>query len=243
LELPPKVDRRFYSPPPLVAGRLVLAGPEAHHLTTVLRAAAGDTVELFDGQGRVASATVTAVRKRDVELLVDFVREEPRAVHALTIATAVPKGERFDWLVEKATELGVTRLVPLTTQRSSVDPRDSKLDRLRQLVVSAGKQSGRNWLLELAPVTPWEEFLRGTATGQRVLIAAPGGRPWGEVMAETRAADTVVAIGPEGGWTDSELELARSVGAEIVSLGPHILRIETAVLAVAAAWRLHAPHT
>jgi 16S rRNA (uracil1498-N3)-methyltransferase len=234
------MTRRFYTPPPLATGVVTLDDVEAHHLSTVMRAAVGDVIELFDGRGRVADGTVSLLRKREVDVTVGAVRQEPRAASTLTIATAVPKGERFDWLIEKASELGVTRLVPLVTERSTVEPRESKLDRLRQLVVSACKQSGRNWLMEIAPVTPWREFVASIKHGQPFLVAAPEGKPWSDLMEGDReaASEWFIAIGPEGGWTPGELDLARDAGAMLVSLGPHILRIETAVLAVAAAWRL-----
>jgi 16S rRNA (uracil1498-N3)-methyltransferase len=232
----PMMHRRCYLPS-FSQGECRIEGPEAHHLSTVLRAAVGDTVELFDGQGNMATATINAVTKKNVIVDIRDVHHTPAAPHQLTLATAVPKGERCDWLVEKATELGVTRWVPLITERSTVDPRDSKLDRLRQTVISACKQSGRNWLMEISPVTPWAQFLANFGPEQRFLVAAPGSdRQF--TPAVSRPAALTVAIGPEGGWTDDELDSARQHGAEIVSLGPQILRIETAAIAVAAGWRL-----
>ena len=151
---------RFFAPSFPESGTLTLDGPEAHHLMHVLRITAGEKVEVFDGRGLVVSAEVVTIRKRDVELRIVAARREACPAREVILGTAVPKGDRFDWLIEKATELGVTRIVPLITSRSSVDPRDSKLDKLRQTVITACKQCGRNHLLELSPVTAWADFVR-----------------------------------------------------------------------------------
>ena len=162
---------RFFAPSFLESGTLTLDGPEAHHLMHVLRIAAGEVVEVFDGRGLVASAEVLAVRKRDVELRVVAARREAPPTREVILGTAVPKGDRFDWLIEKATELGVTRIVPLVTARSSVDPRESKLDKLRQTVITSCKQCGRNHLLEVSPVTAWADFVRNEFPKRAAFIA------------------------------------------------------------------------
>lgn len=218
-----------------------LDGTEAHHLMHVLRIGTGEVVELFDGRGLVATSEVKALRKRDVELTVVTSRREKSAVREVILGTAVPKGDRFDWLIEKATELGVTRIVPLLTSRSSVDPRDSKLDKLRQAVIAACKQSGRNHLLELTGVVPWADFVRNEFPQRTAFIAQPA--PLGSPLAlagnsASEQSSLVMAIGPEGGFTGEEVALAVAAGAKPVSLGPLILRIETAAVALAAALTL-----
>lgn len=217
------------------SGTATLDGLEAHHLLHVLRASKGDIVELFDGVGLVAQAEIVAAGRRDVELRIVESRREAAPVRQIVIGTAVPKGDRFDWLIEKATELGVTRIVPLVTQRSVVDPRDSKLDKLRQTVIAACKQSGRNHLLELSPVTPWADYVRDTLATCPSFIAHPGPEP--RVMSSALIGDSAnfaFAIGPEGGFTDEEVEMALANNVTPVSLGPLILRIETAAVALAA---------
>ncbi len=231
---------RFWTAPPLMAGICELPETEAHHVRSVLRLSAGATVELFDGAGRSGTACLTVVDKRRVCAEVADVVEQPASRQTLILACAVPKGDRFDWLIEKATELGVHTLVPLRTERSSVDPRETKLERLRQLVVAACKQSRRNDLLRIAPVCDWPTFLQSLPTQQPLLVANPGGLPlqqWLIAHGPPAAHAPVTlhaAIGPEGGWTDAELRAADAAGAVRVSLGPHILRIETAAVAVAA---------
>lgn len=228
---------RFFTPSIPESGTLTLDGPEAHHLMHVLRIAAGEVVEVFDGRGMVVAADVVSLRKRDAELRIVAVRHEACSTHEVVLGTAVPKGDRFDWLVEKATELGVTRIVPLVTSRSSVDPRDSKLDKLRQTVVTACKQCGRNHLLELSPVAAWADFVRDELPNRAAFIAHPSSDASSLAVAAATLCDqpsTVFAIGPEGGFTNDEIALAVAAGAKPVNLGSLILRIETAAIALAA---------
>ncbi|MBS0201766.1 MAG: 16S rRNA (uracil(1498)-N(3))-methyltransferase [Planctomycetes bacterium] len=229
------MPRRFYCPSLLESGSVVLEGPEAHHLIHVLRAETGEIAEVFDGRGLVASARVTSVRKRDVELKILSARRDDTSRRQIILGTAVPKGDRFEWLVEKATELGVTRLVPLVTARSVVDPRDSKLEKLRQAVITACKQSGRNHLMEVSAVTAWSDFVQADLSQHSSFVAHPG--PDAEQVSPgllKGLPSVVFAVGPEGGFADNEVAMALAVGARSIRLGPLILRIETAALALAA---------
>lgn len=245
------MTRRFYLPKSYEHEALILQGGEAHHLTRVLRLQSGDEVVVFDGQGGEALTRIEALADDRVELRV-CERRTGRTESAieLTLAVAVPKGDRFDWLVEKATELGVARLVPLRTARSVVDPRESKLDRLRKTIVEASKQCNRSRLMELTAPADWTEFLEAYgptaqgAGGNRLWIADPAGDPVPlSGLAELGAGENrmVAAIGPEGGFTADELERGRQSGARLVSLGPRILRIETAAVALAALAALTPP--
>jgi 16S rRNA (uracil1498-N3)-methyltransferase len=230
-----RVPDRFYCPEPPDQGRLTLLGEEARHLGRVLRLGPGDRVEVFDGRGLTTPAEVVELAKERVELrALGPPRPDREAPFRLTLATAVPKGERFDWLVEKATELGVSRLVPLITERSVVDPRAAKLDRLRRVIVESCKQSGRSRLMELEGPTRWTA-LSGRDDGGHRLLAHPDGivpaawpRPGPEGV-------VTLAVGPEGGFTDAEVEHARARGWAIVGLGATKLRIETAGLAACSA--------
>jgi 16S rRNA (uracil1498-N3)-methyltransferase len=142
----------------------------------------------------------------------------------------VPKGDRFDWLVEKATELGVDRLIPLVTERSVVDPRSAKLDRLRRVVIEACKQSRRDWLMELEAPTPWRSVI-GQAEPSIKLIAHPDFPGMAVSGLNLTGRSAILAIGPEGGFSDAEVDTARSLGWRPVGLGSTILRVETAALA------------
>ncbi len=230
------MPHRFYCPHLVESGSVILEDAEAHHLTHVLRHQPEDIVELFSGAGLVAACRIAVIRKRDVEVNILASRRDPPVRLELTLATAVPKGDRFDWLIEKATELGVSRLVPITTSRSVVDPRDSKLDKLRQTVITACKQSGRNNLMPISSVTSWNDFLKEFSAEHRMLIAHPNGERLETVIQsfDNNSKQLVVAIGPEGGFSDEEVQSALSLGAKAVQLGPQILRIETAAIAVSA---------
>ena len=225
---------RFYCPDPPIDGRLTLADDEARHLARVRRVGVGEVVVAFDGRGAAWRAEVRGIGRDRVDLAV-LGPADPGSVAPcdLTLATALPKGDRVDWLVEKATELGVARLVPLRTERSVVDPRAGKLDRLRRLVVEAAKQSGRARLMEIADPLPWPDLLRRDPAPVR-LVAHPGGVPAGVWPRGGASRAAVLAVGPEGGFTDAEVDAARAAGWLPAGLGATLLRIETAGLAGAA---------
>lgn len=231
------MPHRFYAPRLVESGSITLVDTEAHHLMHVLRHQPGDLVELFDGEGLVATCQIQSLRKRDVDLDVFSVRREMTPTGELILATAVPKGDRFDWLVEKATELGVSRLVPLVTARSIVEPREGKLDKLRQTVISACKQSGRNHLMKISEVTSLNDFLDQFRSSHQIYVAhiaaqVLDGRDLSGMKFQPRAM--AILIGPEGGFSDEEVETATAAGAQAIQLGPNILRIETAAIALAA---------
>ncbi|MCA9018395.1 MAG: 16S rRNA (uracil(1498)-N(3))-methyltransferase, partial [Planctomycetaceae bacterium] len=169
------MSHRFYFEGTLEPDELVLEGSEAHHLLHVLRLRVGDTVEVFNGTGAEADAVITNTSRKNVDLKVTARRDlQANSQIPLILATAVPKGDRFRWLVEKAAELGVTRLVPLITERSSVDPGENRLKKLQQTIVSAAKQSGQTRLMKIAPLQKWEDFLDEVSqTDSRTLIADP----------------------------------------------------------------------
>jgi 16S rRNA (uracil1498-N3)-methyltransferase len=227
-----QVTERFFCPTRARDGRIRLEGDESRHLSRVRRLGLGAMVEIFDGEGWAAQAEVTAVGKEWVDLAVrGELHTDREAACRLTLATAVPKGERFDWLVEKATELGVDRLVPLVTERSVVDPRAAKLDRLRRLVIEASKQCGRNRLMVLEKPTAWADWLAEPRPAALRLVAHPDGLPTRQWTKATRGGEAALAIGPEGGFTENEIAAAREAGWKIISLGSTLLRIETAALA------------
>ncbi len=227
---------RFFCPIPPKNGRIRLEGDESRHLSRVLRLGPGAVVEIFDGGGFATCAEVTAQGKDWVDLQVVG---EPLADRVapcrVTLVTAVPKGERFAWLVEKATELGVDRVVPIVTERSVVDPRATKLDRLRRSIVEASKQCGRNRLMVLEQPLPWSAWLAEPAAAALRLVAHPGGLPPCSWPRARHGEDAALAIGPEGGFTDQEVEAACAAGWTRGSLGATLLRVETAGLVGCAA--------
>ena len=223
---------RFYTPQPLALGDVTLDGPEAHHLATVRRFEPGDAVTLFNGDGREYAAEVVAVdRKRatlHVTAALDVSRESPVRV---TVASALPKGDRADYLVEKLVEVGVTHFLPLITVRSVVVPKASTVETLARGVIEASKQCGRNRLMTVGPPTTWRDFLTRRDGVQLVLHTADGN----PAVARSFAGGVTVAVGPEGGFAPEEVAAAGEAGRAILSLGPRVLRVETAAV-VAAVW-------
>lgn len=231
----PEMPDRFFAPTSLRKPLVRLTGPESHHLRDVMRLRVGQSVVLFDGEGTEADATITAFGKDLTELEMGAARVDEPAVTRIVLGVAVPKGERFRWLIEKATEIGVDQLVPVNTSRSVIDPGDTKLDRMRSLVIAACKQSGRNRLMQIDAPCSWKEFVAtATESESKLFVADQTGEPLANVALRGANLSIALGIGPEGGFVSSELELARESGAQIVGLGKNALRIETAAIALAA---------
>jgi 16S rRNA (uracil1498-N3)-methyltransferase len=229
--------RRCYSEEPIAETQVTLSGSEAHHLLHVLRAAPGMAVVLFDGTGCEFDAEVTSCGRSTVELAILNRREVDRELpFTLTLGVPLPKGDRQRWIVEKAVELGVTRLVSLVTERSMATGEKHAGEKLGRYVIEASKQCGRNRLMEIAEPHDWAAWLRLSADAEaptRRWVAHPSGRPLtNDALAVGGPA--FIAVGPEGGLTDMESAAAEAAGWDLIVLGPRILRIETAALALVA---------
>jgi len=227
------MSRRYFSAAPLTGDHATLDGPEAHHLLHVLRAQPGAPVTLFDGSGYEFEAEITACRRSTVELAIAARRQVDRELPApLVLGVPLPKGDRQRWLVEKAVELGVTRLVPLRTEHST-EHGARPAAKLERYVIEASKQCGRNRLMEITELRTWEQWLTLAGESDQAppnaskLVAHFTGQPLrsldlGEI------GPTYAAVGPEGGFTDDEIAAAATAGWTLVRLGPRILRVETA---------------
>ncbi|MBA2225361.1 MAG: RsmE family RNA methyltransferase [Thermogemmata sp.] len=226
---------RFFCPDPLEVGDYVLTGPEAHHLAHVRRIELGERVVLFNGDGREYPAEVISVGRRCVVLSILSVEEAERELPVpIWVASALPKADRTDFLVEKLTELGVTRFIPLLTARSVVIPREGAVERFERAVIEASKQCGRNRLMHIDPPQRWEQFVGRTDLPPcKVLLHPNTSLP---PLSGVSAAGGVLAVGPEGGFTAEEITAARENGWELMNLGPRTLRIETAALTAVARW-------
>ena len=228
---------RFFCPAPLVTGlALSLPAGAARHVQ-VLRLQPGDVITLFNGEGGEFDATVTRMGRSDVEVEVGVhravEREASRAVHLLAGITA---NERMDWLVEKATELGVASITPLVAERSVLklkgERAEKKLAHWEGVAVAAAEQCGRNRVPTVHPAVTLSEWLKKAPPGERwVLSLSDGTRPLSEMV----GTDAVTVLsGPEGGLSPAEEAAALAAGFAPVTLGPRVLRAETAPLAVLA---------
>ena len=316
---------RFFHPAGLSRSILSLDEAESHHAARVLRKQPGDRVELFDGRGQSAIGEITLAKKDRVEVRILELREPLVAPQpAIRLAVAPPKGDRFRWLVEKATELGIDQLIPLLTERTVVEPGAGKLDKLQAAVVAACKQSGRDLVMQVLENTPFAELLvanrsatnsppvaeprtrvcvphvgaadsapsphwglefqKGHGCGERagvrgesltpapltpalspaiepvpnaasnagergpelashrrlerpasrtLLIGDPQGAMFQPEMIPHGSGEVLLLIGPEGGWSEAELEHATQAGATRVRIADQILRTETAAIQLA----------
>jgi 16S rRNA (uracil1498-N3)-methyltransferase len=228
------MSERFFLAAAPSGDQAMLTGDEARHLSRVLRGQPGDEVVVFAGTGVEWPARIVRVARDAVELTLGAPRPDPaRSGPRLTLAVALPKGERQKWLVEKLTELGVDRLVPLVTTRGVAEATAAARDRLERGVIEACKQCGRNQLMEIGEPRSVAEAIAERPHGAAAIIAHPGGGPLHPaIVSDPR--HLLALVGPEGGFTDAEVEAAERSGAVRASLGPHILRIETAAIALAA---------
>jgi 16S rRNA (uracil1498-N3)-methyltransferase len=230
------MSERFFLEQPVDSSRATLTGNEVHHLAGVMRAKVGDEITLFDGSGSEFTGRIDVLKKDRCELTIVERRDISREPAVAVIAgVALPKGERQKWLVEKLTELGVTQLVPLLTARGVAVPDERIADKLRRTVIEACKQCGRNRLMEITRPVPAVDWFAQVPAEEIRLLADPAGEPFSNLdVSPSTAARIHFAIGPEGGFTQGEVDAASAAGWQRVALGNSILRIETAAIAFAA---------
>jgi 16S rRNA (uracil1498-N3)-methyltransferase len=255
--------RRFYAPPEAFSpdGRAAkLSAEETRHLRNVLRLQSGDEIFLFDGAGREFQCQVQSVARDSTEVSVikQVEAAQPESDLNLTLAVALLKGEKFDLVIQKATELGVTRIIPVITARADVriksdDDAERKTTRWQRIVLEATKQCGRARLMKIEMPKMFSDLVRVGDTdlvakadasedacapvrvAVRIMFAEREGASLAEALGDdTGRPQTVTAlVGPEGGWSADEIEQARNAGWKIVTLGGRILRAETAAIVIA----------
>jgi 16S rRNA (uracil1498-N3)-methyltransferase len=229
------VASRFFVPPEQITHhRFVLLGSEAHHASVVLRKRIGETIDLFDGKNLSYQARIESISPERVEGTILSQRDTgSERMLNLTLYQALIKGPKWDWLVEKACEIGVTKLVPVLTARTVVKPsRGEANDRWKRIALAASKQCGRSQVMEILSPIPFSEAIATLPKDALVLI------PWEkETQRSIRQAlqfhpsipsSVALFIGPEGGWETEEVTRAQRQGAIPVRLGPTLLRSETA---------------
>lgn len=229
------MTRRYYHPElPSAGGLIQLTDDEAQHAIRVMRVKAGDQITLFDGRGNQAEAEIISVNRREChccsEPTVAIDRESSLKLH---LGIALPKPDRARDLIERLTELGVHSVTPLVAARTQRSPSTSLIDKLRRAVIEASKQCGRNQLMKIHEPQSFSEIMVGGEPITNRWIAHPSGHPLCSLM-EDRVEILTVLVGPEGGWTEDEVEAADANGYRGVNLGRRILRIETAAVLIAA---------
>jgi 16S rRNA (uracil1498-N3)-methyltransferase len=246
--------RRFYAPPGAFSSSLdsvTLESDEARHLREVLRLKVGDEVYVFNGEGREFNCRVEESRRDSARLKVisEVDPARPESPIQLTLAVALLKGEKFDLVVQKTTELGVTRVVPVVTKLADIrlrDPSDAakRVARWQRIALEAAKQSGRAVVPEITTPMPFESVIEDAAARHKD-VTADGSL--NGVMFSERDGESIVSaleklanpsmltalIGSEGGWANEELQIARRADWAIVTLGGRILRAETAAISIA----------
>lgn len=233
---------RFYIPHESVRGKtIVVSGEEAHHIIDVMRLKPGDGVVTFDATGREYIGIIKEVVKRS--LVIDITEERESSAKCgmpVTLIQAIPKKDKMDYIVEKATELGVRTIAPVFTERTipKWDKRKmaSQAERWRKIAREASKQCGRSDIPEIEEVAYFSDIIGKFKGCGRAFMAALSERavPFKEALKGPRPDTVTVAIGPEGDFTSGEIEEAVSAGFRLVSLGPRVLKSDTAGLAVLA---------
>jgi 16S rRNA (uracil1498-N3)-methyltransferase len=232
---------RFYCPPPLDPNSVFeLPEDAAHHALRVLRLRVKDPVELFDGEGKSFAAAICEASGKRVWLEgVRLNREEPSPQLSVTLAQAMAGAEKMDWVVQKATELGAAGICPVQTRRSvaklSAERAEKRVAHWRSVMIGACEQCGRNRLPQIDAPEDFAAWLAkmGDAPGVKFILHPEGGRPLRQQVKPEGCV--TILIGPEGGFEAEEIEIARLAGFSPVTLGPRVLRTETAALAAISA--------
>jgi len=227
---------RFYAPPQRIAGNsIVFDRDETRHLRDVLRLKSGDKVNVFDGAGNEYECRIIEIKKAETLLLVDARVSpiSPESPLPLTLAAAMLKADKFDLVVQKAVELGIKRLVPIRTVRCDIKSKDSarRHDRWLKIALESSKQTGRATLMTIDEPVEFSDLLANSQDRNLIMFSERDG---GKLCAIPDTEQLTAIVGPEGGWDDTEIDLARKTGITIVTLGGRILRAETAAIAIAA---------
>ena len=237
-------SHRFYLPPARWGEETSELDPaDSHHCADVLRLEAGDMVVVFDGLGRVAEAELLAVHRKHCLLRIGQSHSSPPLRCSITLVQAIPKGKNMDLVIQKAVELGAANVIPLLSERTVVRLEDAadaarKQERWQSIAIEACKQCGQNWMPQIGLPVTTKEFFAALPPADLLLIASlePDARPVKEVIAAYSAAmksfpsSVLVMVGPEGDFTPGEALLAKAAGVAPITLGPIILRTETAAL-------------
>lgn len=236
--------RRFYALPGAFnceAQTVTLAADEARHLRDVLRLKNGDEAYVFNGAGREFRCLVADTRRDSAQLKIvsEVDPARPESPLQLNLSVALLKGEKFDLVVQKATELGARRIVPLSTRYADIHLRNEmdaskRVARWQRIALEAAKQSGRSFVPEVSLPAAFDSYVSGTKDSELCLMFSERGGAGLELLTDKAPQSVTAMVGSEGGWSDEEIEHARNHGFHVVTLGGRILRAETAAITVMA---------
>lgn len=233
-----RLPRFFISRTQVHGSRITVSGEDVRHIRNVLRKGPGDLLVLLDGQGREYTVKIVALERSGIST--EIVRETTLEAGGplITLGQGIPKSDKMDFIVQKATELGVASIVPIITERTIVKIKDEekRINRWQKIAKEAAMQSNRPNIPQIGAVRRFSDFLGTLNLGLRTLLVLPweeGIEPIKNVLRQNPdAKNIIVLIGPEGGFSRAEAETAAAKGFHLVSLGPNILRTETAPIAV-----------
>lgn len=231
---------RLFCDFPLAIGENIELPKDAARHIMVLRLSAGDPLTLFNGLGGEYQARITRIdRQRVTTEIVSHSSREAELPYRITLAQGIPEATKMDWIIEKSVELGVSDIIPLAAQRSVVrldnDRAEKRLSRWQAIAISAAQQCGRNRLPHIASPVGTGEYLRQTTHSHRILFSPRATETLPEWARRQKPQDITLMIGPEGGFSPEEETMAEQQGVTFLSMGPRILRTETAGLAAVAA--------
>ena len=230
--------RFFIAPDQVRDPSISVLGEDVRHIRTVLRKGPGDLLTLLDGHGREYTVRITTIERSKIDTEIIDRKQRTTASPVVILGQGLPKSDKMDWIVQKATELGVSAVVPLVTERTIVKIKDEekRVARWQKICREAAMQSDRPDIPMVEAIRPFGEFVGTLAPGPLTLLLFPweeGTQPIKTVLRRTQDIEKVVVlIGPEGGFSQAEADLAEKKGFHLVSLGPNILRTETAAVAV-----------
>lgn len=232
------ITRIFTDVPLTINEVLELPEAAAHHIGTVLRMRPDQKVHVFNGRGGYFTASIAGVGKHTVSIVpLEFFQEERESNLNITLGQGISRGQHMDFTVQKAVELGVKKIVPLLSEFSNVrldrERSEKRLAHWRAIIIHACEQSGRNRLPEIISPISLREWTAGTGSGRKMILAPLAGNTLKKMDSLER--DIEILSGPEGGFSEDELKLAVRAGYEVVTLGPRVLRTETAAVAALTA--------
>ncbi len=224
-----------------IENELILEGEDAHHLTRSLRCKVGETVTICDGVGTDYICEITEIESERVHLsVITKTASLSEANIDITLYQCYPKSDKLDLVVQKAVELGVKRIVPVISQNCIANPTgkntENKIERLNKIALAAAKQSGRSYIPIVSPIVSFEEAIAQMSSDDLALMFyEKSKKPLKKILSENNFLSISILVGPEGGFSVVEVEKAKAKGIKSCSLGPRILRCETAPIAAISA--------